>query len=163
MGDRNLHAGFFDGKKYSSVVYFDLKLLPPDSRILYADLQLTGLSRDNLSQNGEWRVNLLQPQAVRGWQALTAADLENALVATQMGTPLHPADLDLRVVNQFIFAQDQLPLVENALNEEAVLAFRLEGPAGPDKNLFTWDGGGLDLATGAHPTLNVIAIPGEFT
>ncbi len=163
LGDRNLHAGFFDGKKYSSVVYFDLKLLPPDSRILYADLQLTGLSRDNLSQNGEWRVNLLQPQAVRGWQALTAADLENALVATQMGTPLHPADLDLRVVNQFIFAQDQLPLVENALNEEAVLAFRLEGPAGPDKNLFTWDGGGLDLATGAHPTLNVIAIPGEFT
>ena len=64
--------------------------------------------------------------------------------------------------NQFIFGDDQLPLLENTLNQYNFLAFRIDGPAGPKNSLFTWDGGGLDLETGAHPVLRIVAEPGRF-
>lgn len=162
-GDRNLHAGFYNGQRYESVLLFDIAELPPNSKILYADLQLTGLGRDNIANAGDWQVSMIEPAPNRDWKSLPSPELSGLPVLTAFKKRLHPVDVDLRVTNQFVMDKGQLPILEEAINESAFVAFRVQGPTGPDKNLFTWDGGGLDLNSGAHPLLNVIAVPSQFT
>ena len=71
-------------------------------------------------------------------------------------------DLDTGRGNELQFVSDQLPGMAADIDEHPYLVVRLEGPLGPDNALFTWDSGGLDLKTGAHPTLRIVARPGQF-
>lgn len=161
-GDRNLHAGYFGDDRYASVLYFDVSALPPNSEILSAQLDLSGLSRDNLGSQGEWRAGLVRLKPFQEWEDLNAQDFFGATVTTSIGQPLGPGDLDLGRVNEFQFVPDQLPGLAVDIDEKPYLVVRLEGPLGPANSLFTWDSGGLDLKTGAHPTLRIVARPGQF-
>lgn len=161
-GDRNLHVGYFGNDRYASVLYFDISALPPNSEILSAQLEVAGLSRDNLGSQGEWRAGLLRLKPFQEWDELNAQDFFGATVTTSVGQPLGPGDLDLGRVNKFEFAQDQIPGLAIDIDERPYLVLRLDGPSGPANSLFTWDSGGLDLKTGAHPTLRIVARPGQF-
>lgn len=161
-GDRNLHAGFFGNEHYSGVLFFDISAIPPNSNFLSAQLDLTGLSRDNLGPEGEWRASLIRLPAFEEWETLKPEDFANATVVTSLGNPLSPADLDLGRTNQIDVSADQLPGIVNEIGEHTYLIVRLDGPEGPDNSLFTWDSGGLDLKTGAHPMLTITAEPGQF-
>jgi hypothetical protein len=161
-GDRNLHTGFFSGDTYSSILYFEIAQLPPNSEILSAEVDVTGLSRDNLGAAGEWRAELIRVKPFEDWGTLTATDLLNAPAMSSIGTSLEPADLDLGETNRFTFSADQLPALANQAGETTYAIVRLVGPKGPDNSLFTWDGGGIDLKTGAHPILRIVARPGNF-
>lgn len=161
-GDRNLHAGYFANDRYSSILFFDISALAPNSEIFSAELELSGLSRDNLGPQGEWRATLVRTKPFTEWEDLNAQDFLTATVTTSIGLPLSPTDLDLGRVNEFRFTQDQLPGLTNEIDERPYLIVRLEGPDGPSNSLFTWDGGGLDLEAGVHPTLRIVAHPGEF-
>lgn len=162
LGDRNLHAGFFGADGYASVLFFDVSALPPNSELVSADLDLTGLSRDNLGAQGEWYASLLHLPADTDWSTITQEQILSAPSITTLGTPLTPSDLDRGDTNRLSLSADQLPAVVNEVNDRNYLVVRLDGPGGPNNNLFTWDGGGLDLTTGAHPTLRVVAHPGQF-
>ncbi len=161
-GDRNLHAGFFGSDRYSSILFFDISAVPPNSEILSAQLDMTGLSRDNLGSQGEWRAGLIRLKPFQEWEELTPDDFLNATQVTSVGEALTPADLDLARTNEFRFTSDQLPGLANAIGEHTYLIFRIQGPEGPGNSLFTWDSGGLDLKSGAHPTLRLVARPGQF-
>lgn len=161
-GDRNLHAGMFGGEQYSAILFFDAGALPPNSEILSAELEITGLSRDNLGAGGEWRASLVQVKPFGEWTELAPADLTGAPGMSTIGGALTPADLDLQRANVLRFADDQLPALVQATGERTYLIVRLEGPTDTGNNLFTWDGGGLDLTTGAHPVLRIVARPGKF-
>lgn len=161
-GDRNLHAGIFGGDAYSSVLFFDIAALAPNSEILDAELTVTGLSRDNLGPQGAWRASVLRVKPFQDWEDLTPADLRSATTTSTIGTELTPTDLDLGETNQFRFTADQLPALMTEVGEHAYIVLKLEGPTTGDNSLFTWDGGGLDLKTGAHPTLQIVARPGQF-
>lgn len=160
--DRNLHAGFFGGDTYSSILYFEIAQLPPNSEILSAQVELTGLSRDNLGAQGAWRAELIRVKPFEEWGDVTAQELQSAPSMTSIGSSAAPADLDLGKVNYFRFSADQLPALTNNLSESVYAIVRLVGPGGDANSLFTWDGGGLDLKTGAHPILRVVARPGAF-
>jgi hypothetical protein len=161
-GDRNLHSGYFGNDRYWSILVFDISELPPNSEILSAHFEATGLSRDNLGAQGEWRAGLLRLKPFEDWNDLKPADFLNATVTSSVGTPLGPSDLDLGRENEFIFAPDQIPALENEVGQRTFLVFRIDGPTGPNNSLFTWDGGGLNLESGSHPTLRIVARPGEF-
>ena len=160
-GDRNLHAGFFGDAAYSSILFFEIAQLPPDSEIISAELQVTGLSRDNLSANGTWRAELIRAAPFTEWEKLTPDDFNAATAISSVGSTLEPADLDLGETNQFTFAPDQLPALSNEAGQTTYVMVRLVGPSGAN-NLFTWDAGGMDLKTGAHPVLEIVARPGSF-
>lgn len=160
--DRNLHVGQFRGQVYQSLLYFDLNSLPPGSKILFAEVDLAGLSRENLGAAGAWKLELLKPDLIPGWSDRSVQDFVKAGVDAQIGNALAPADLDAGQLNQFAFSHDQLPLIEKALNNSPYITFRLDGPTDSGDSLFTWDGAGLDLKTGAHPTLRLVVIPGEL-
>lgn len=161
-GDRNLHAGFFGGDSYSSILFFEIAQLPPNSEILSAEIQITGLSRDNLGAQGEWRAELIRVKPFEEWGQVTAKDLLNATSTSSIGETLEPPDLDVGETNQFRFASDQLPALTNDVGESTYAIVRLVGSNGPANSLFTWDSGGIDLKTGAHPILRIVARPGKF-
>ncbi len=161
-GDRNLHAGFFGGDAYSSILYFEIAQLPPNSEIVSADLQIAGLSRDNLGADGEWRAELVRIPPFSDWEKLTRADFEAVASTSSIGAALMPSDLDLGEPQHFVFSADQLPALTNQVAQANFVAVRLVGPNGPNNNLFTWDGGALDLKTGLHPVLQIVAKPGSF-
>jgi hypothetical protein len=160
--DRNLHSGNFKGKGYQSLLYFDLTQLPLGSKVLFAEVELTGLSRDNLGANGSWRLELLKPGLIPGWADRAAADFSAAATEADIGSALGPSDLSLEQVNQFVFASSQLPFLESAINTSGIVTFLMDGSAESGDSLFTWDGGGLDLKTGEHPVIRLIAIPAQF-
>lgn len=162
-GDRNLHAGFFNGARYYSVLYFDLANMPPNSKIRYAALELPGLSRDNVGTAGEWHVTLLKPDEAQEWTELTSDALSSTPPVFALGAKLKPSDLDVRTPTEVVLNPDELSMLENLVNASRSIAVRLEGPPGPGNSLYTWDGGGLDLKSGAHPLLRIIAEPGQFT
>lgn len=161
-GDRNLHAGYFGNDRYSSVLFFDVSSIPPNSEILSAQVDVTGLSRDNLGQQGEWRAGLIRLKAAEEWEDLIPDDFFQATLTTSIGEPLAPVDLDLGRTNELRFTADQIPGLVNEIGERTYLIVYLEGPDGPNNSLFTWDSGGLDLKTGNHPTLTIVARPGQF-
>lgn len=161
-GDRNLHAGIFGGDTFSSILFFDVSELAPTSEILDAEILITGLSRDNLGAQGTWSATILRVKPFQEWEELTPQDFQTATATSSIGTELNPTDLDIGQTNQFRFTADQLPALTNAIGEHTYIIVRLEGPASGSNSLFTWDGGGLDLKTGAHPTLRIVARPGQF-
>lgn len=162
FGDRNLHAGIFGGDAYSSILFFDIAELAPNAEIMDAELLVTGLSRDNLGAQGTWRASVLRVKPFQEWQELTAADLNAGTTTSSVGAELTPSDLNLGETNQFRFTADQMPALLTEVGEHAYVVIKLEGPAAGDNSLFTWDSGGLDLKTGAHPTLRIVARPGQF-
>jgi hypothetical protein len=161
-GDRNLHAGIFGGDTYASILFFDISELAPNSEILDAQLLVTGLSRDNLGAQGRWRASVVRVKPFEEWEDLTREELNASPSTSSIGGELGPPDLNLGETNQFRFAADQLPALVSEIGEHAYLVVRLEGPTTGENSLFTWDGGGLDLETGAHPTLQIVARPGQF-
>lgn len=161
-GDRNLHVGFFGGDVYTSILYFEIAALPPNSEIISAEVELTGLGRDNLGAQGAWRAELIHLPSGRAWNGITPGEWLTATAVSSVGAALAPTDLNAGDTNAFVFAADQLPALENQVNQENFVLVRLVGPTGPDNSLFTWDGGGMNLETGAHPRLRLVARPGNF-
>lgn len=161
-GDRNLHAGIFGGDTYSSILFFDIAELAPNSDISDAEILVTGLSRDNLGEQGQWRASILRIKPFQEWETLTPQDFRDGTETSSIGTELSPTDLDLGQTNEFRFTSDQLPALVNEIGEHNYLIVRLQGPTDGANSLFTWDSGGLDLKTGAHPTLRIVARPGKF-
>jgi hypothetical protein len=155
-GDRSLNAGILRGQQYQTLLYFDL------SRILYADLQITGLQRDKLSAAGSWTLRLLRPDLISNWINRSPSDLAQAPAAADVGTALKPENLGVGLVNQFIFKPDQLALLDEAIDGNGILTFRIDGVSEGRDSLFVWDSGGTDFKSGAHPTLRLVAVPGKF-
>ena len=161
-GDRNLHAGQYKGQIYHSLVYFDPSALAPGSRVLFAQIELTGLNRGNLGGSGAWALELLPSALLTGWTTHSSTDFVQASTSDQIGSAVGPADLVEGQTNQFVFGTGQLARLEQALDSSGQVAFRIDGPTSTDDNLFTWDGGDPDPNVGAHPVLRVIAVPGQF-
>ena len=161
FGDRSLHSGTYRGQNFQSLLYFDMGTLAEGSKILYAEIELTGLNRGNLGTGGKWSLRLLPSELQTGWFGRTTDDFRNARPLAEIGSALVPADLAEGQINQFIFAPNQLTYLEQAINSSGRIAFRLDGPLGSDDNLFTWDAGDRD-PTSPHPTLRIIAVPAEF-
>lgn len=161
-GDRNLHAGQYKGQTYQSVLYFDLSALAPDSQIIFAQIELTGLNRGNLGVNGNWTLKLLPTNMLVGWSVHSSSDFAQVSTNAQIGVGLSPADLAEGQTNQFVFGPSQLGQLGQAIDSAGQIAFRIDGPTGSEDSLFTWDGGDPDPTVGPHPILRVIAVPGQF-
>jgi len=157
FGDRNLHAGVFEGQTYKGALQFPLASIPVGATIQYAAVELIGLSGENMSADGKWALRLLDPEADTNWSTTTYERVRDAAVADTIGAPLGPGDLAAWQANVFVFSPEQLPLLEERL-QGRLASFRIDGPTEGTKNLFTWDtgyGGG----SGTRPVLRVIYSP----
>ncbi|MCB0190479.1 MAG: PD40 domain-containing protein [Anaerolineae bacterium] len=137
MGDNKIHVGFFKGHVYHGAIQVDLSAVPPGSRILYAALELTGLSDRNLGQGGVWQVRLLTPEIDGLWANLNYDRLRMGDVASTL-QPALPAE-HLRTTHDgvFVFDEEQRHILEQRLAEGRI-SFRIDGPSSGLDNLFTW-------------------------
>ncbi|MBI4787227.1 MAG: PD40 domain-containing protein [Chloroflexi bacterium] len=161
-GDRNLHAGMYKGQSFQSLLYFDLVGLAPGSRILYAELDLVGLSRSNLAAAGAWTVQLFPADFISTWVGRPVAEFREAAVQGPVGRALAPGDLGEGQTNQIVFAAEQLRWLAEAVDATGRVGLRLDGPGGTEQNLFTWDMGDRNTAATVRPMLRVIAMPADF-
>lgn len=162
-GDRNLHAGSYKGQVFSSVVYFDLVGLAPGSRVRFAELELTGLSRTNLGSSGTWSINYYPAAFMSTWIGRPADEFRSAKMQGVVGSSVAPVDLAEGQINQFVFSESQFAWLEEAANTSGRVGLRIDGPSTVDQNLFTWDGGDRDTIAALRPTLRLIAVPADFT
>jgi hypothetical protein len=160
-GDRNLHAGVYKGQVYQSILTFETSQLAPGSRIIWADVELTGLNGGNLTPNGRWSLKLFPADWSASWVPGTKVDYRRVLT-TEIGTPLVSSDLAEGQTNHLVFDSTQLAQLEDALNTTGRFVFRIEGVVSSGDSLFTWDAGDRNLPTSARPILRLVAIPGQF-
>lgn len=159
-GDDNLHAGTFQGKNLSSVLQFNLRNLPQDTKILFAALELTGRDASRLGSGGEWQLELLENSLDQDWFAATPQDLADAKSLGKMGAVLTDGELAVGRVNRFILTDTERQMLEQQFrNGNAV--FRLRGPVSSSDNLFTWESGASGSALNA-PTLHIVFEPGKY-
>ncbi|MCG3207736.1 MAG: Protein TolB [Anaerolineae bacterium] len=154
FGDRNLHAGTFEGKTYHGALQFSLTTLPPGAKIEQATLELEALSADSLAANGTWMLQLLGPELDQNWTRTTYEQIHNAPSLGVVPPELTSQDLVPGQVNVFTFTPAQVAELQRRL-ESGLVSFRLDGPTQVSSNLFTWDtgyGGGF----GTRPVLRLV-------
>ncbi len=157
LGDRNLHAGSYQGQTFQTIIAFELSSLAPGSKVLYAQVELVGLNRSNLGTGGKWTLQLLSSAA-----SSPNADLRSVAAQANIGATLTAEQLTEGQLNKFVFGSDQNSNLEEALNSNGRVYFRLSSSTGTGDDLFTWDGGDRDLP-GSRPTLRLIVVPIAFT
>lgn len=158
-GDANLNAGTLQGKSYASILQFNLRNLPTDTKVLFAALELTGREATNLGGSGEWQVELVENSLKTDWVNATPEQIAQAKSLGSVGT-FNAADLGNGRLNRLILGQDALQiLAQQFKNGNAVL--RLRGPEGAGDNLFAWESGSGSAAVNA-PTLHLVVVPGKY-
>jgi len=165
VGQRELGVGWFGGEPMLGGLLIPLTKLPPGADLASAQLELAGLSVDNLGSDGTWTVEMLAPAAAEAWSDLTFDGLTSAQ-ADGPSWVLPAAELATGHVNALPFDDAALQALAARLPEGRV-AFRIRGPAGPPDgadaedspdDLFVWDtgfGGGF----GTRPVLRVGFVP----
>ncbi len=164
LGDSFLHAGTVQGNIYHGVLQFDLARVPRGAPIRYLALTLTGLDDARLNRSGgdSWQLRWLAPQINDDWSRQNFQAIHNAQVLQTILPAFRAEELAPFAANQFLFDEAQRSLLQQALiDNQNLLAFRLDGPTGGSDNLFTWDSGfgpatrqntpGLWIVTGPAP------------
>lgn len=158
-GDANLHAGTFQGKTFSSIIQYNLRNQPTDSKILFAALEMTGRDAGRLGSGGQWQLELVQDNLNTDWANASPALLAQAKSLGTLGT-LQASNLAAGQINRFILDDSARQLLAQQFkNGRAVL--RLRGPEGSGDNLFTWESGTGGSALIA-PTLHLVVVPGKY-
>jgi hypothetical protein len=155
LGDSFLYAGALAGQTYHGAIQFDVSFIPRGARIYAASLQLTGLRADQRSetQNGNWRLYLLDDTLDYRWRDHNFEQLHGAKPVTAIGLPLGLEQLEQGRVNVFEFSDEQLSSLErHLLKGSGRISFRLDGPSAGN-NLFVWDTGFGPVSSGAPPQL----------
>jgi len=155
FGQRELRVGTFDGNRFIGGLLFALDRIPPTSRINYVALELAGLSDANALPEGQWRVELLEPQVAERWGDLTFEALVEA-PATKLNQEwvLRAGDVEPRRVNVLQFDDSGLEQFRQRMDDRRI-AFRISGPDDTSiDNLFIWDSG-FGEGFGTRPVLRV--------
>jgi hypothetical protein len=162
FGERNLFAGQYEGRTYLGGLLFSLNRVPKGARVAAVQLELAGLSDEQMNDGGEWTVDMLDAEPAKGFGNLTYDTLARA-PATQLKTAWTLKDTDLapRKINVLPFSDDARDLFMQRLSEGRV-AFRVRGPQSPDAGMFAWDTGYGD-GFGTRPVLRVSFVPPPTT
>jgi TolB protein len=146
FGDSYLYAGVLDDKIYHAALQFDLKQVPRGTKIYAASLHLTGLRTDQMTEQGEWRLQLLSSAYDARWRNHNYWQIHEAEVASTFAPVLTPEQLGEGQENIFQFTPEQIKLLERRIFEGSdtfgrKISFRLDGPLNGSSNLFAWDSG----------------------
>jgi hypothetical protein len=164
LGDSFLHAGTVQGNIYHGVLQFDLSRVPRGAPLHSAALILTGLDDARLDRDSgdSWQLRWLAPEINEEWSRNNFQAIHNAPILQTILPAFRQESLAPFAINQFVFDEAQRSLLQQALvDNQTLVAFRLDGPAGGPDNLFTWDSGygpasrqnvpGLWIVTGPAP------------
>ncbi|MEW5961824.1 MAG: hypothetical protein AB1801_29235, partial [Chloroflexota bacterium] len=95
FGDSFLYAGTAEQRVYYAAFQFNLDQIPRGSRLLAAELRLTGLRADQLAADGqgEWQVQLLSSASDDHWSSHSYSQIAQAGVGSTLSPVLRQTDL----------------------------------------------------------------------
>lgn len=152
IGDRSMHAGYFDGHIYYGVLQFNLSPIQTNAEIEQATLELVGLNSENLGTTGRWDIQILTPQFEDDLSDITYEALDGADVAYTLSPSLTPDDLGVRRTNVLTLTNQQVSFLEDQI-EDGTITFRIVGPTDGNNNLFTWYTG---VSSSSRPMLRLV-------
>lgn len=161
FGDDDIYAGIHGGQVYLGAIQFKLSQLPPNSKINWARLTLTGQTRDYVGDGGSWSVSLLRSDADANWQSHGYLQIRDANQEYLILPILANSDLQRDKQNIFNLDTSVIQALESRLGSTQRASFRVEGPKTGANNLFSWDSG---YGTGGllkPPMLTINYTPGE--
>jgi hypothetical protein len=154
-----IHVGTYHGSTYYGVVRFDLSVVPPDSTISFAALELVGLDDRHLGQGGLWHLNLLDTSLDEKWPDVNFAMLAAATSAASLPLDMNSNRLAPNNANRFIFDIQARTVLEQRLGQRNI-SFRLDGPNSSEDNLFSWHSGYSRQADASQMVvLSLVVIP----
>jgi len=152
--DRSLLSGKLNDQTFISVMQFDLQSLAPNSKILFAALEVTGRDASNLGPNGKWSFELVDSGSMS--DDITFDAIAKLPALATIGS-FESQSIAVGVTNRLVFESSHLALLEKQL-ENGKITVRLRGPSNGDNNLFAWDAG----PGRAEPRFFLVAIPAPF-
>jgi hypothetical protein len=158
-GDANLNAGTLQGKTYTSILQFNLRNLPADTKILFAALEFTGRDASNLGSTGEWQFDLVENPLRTDWANATPEQIQSAKSLGVLGK-FQAADLGAGRLNRLLLDDAQMQLLQQQFKSGSAV-LRIRGPQSGGDNLFTWESGVGGSAVNA-PTLHLVVVPGKY-
>lgn len=155
LGDSSLNAGFYNNVTYYGLVRFDLGEIA-GAPLHSAALRLSGLNGEWLDEEGIWTIELLESDPGDLPSKLgTFAEIQEAPASPDVSFTAQSSDLGPGRVNEFIFTDKQLALLEERAAQTGRATFRLTGPGEEENTLFAWDSGYGLSSRGARPELVV--------
>ncbi len=162
FGDSFLYTGMSEGEIFHGVAQYDLSRVPRGAPIRRAALVLTGLDDTRLDRNSSasWQVRWLAPVINEQWFRNSFQDIHSAQALQTILPVLDQSNLSPGATNTFLFDADQLALLEQTLiDQQPLIAFRLDGPEVGSDNLFAWDTGYGVASAGARAALLIVTGP----
>lgn len=166
LGDSFLYAGTVQGNIFHGVLQFDLARVPRGAPIRSVALNLTGLddARLDRASSDSWQLRWLAPEINEEWSRNNFQAIHNVPIVQTILPAFRQEQLAPFAVNQFVFDEAQHSLLQQALiDNQNLLALRLDGPAGGPDNLFTWDSGYGPASRGNVPALWIVTGPPPAT
>lgn len=165
FGGSSLYAGYYNNVTYYGLVRFDLGEIA-GAPLHSAALRLSGLNGEWLDGEGTWTIELLESDPGDLPSELsTFEEIQEAPALSAYSFTIQSSDLGPGRVNEFIFTDEQLALLEERAAQTGRATFRLTGPAEEENALFAWDSGYGLASRGARPELVVevgpVAIPAD--
>lgn len=160
FGDSFVYSGVSQDEIFHGVMQFDLSAIARGAPISYAALLLTGLDDGRLNRNSDasWQARWLDPSIGENWGRVSFQEIHNAPVLQTILPAMGQADLAPGTDNVFLFSQQQLAALQQALvDEQPQVVFRLDGPEAGADNLFAWDAGYGSQTAGNRPRLLLVA------
>ncbi len=139
FGESYLYAGIREGAIHHGAMQFDLSFIPKGSTIFMAELELTGLIGQGLTEDGAFVLNILSSEIDTGWSKHNFEIIHNAAVDEALSPLLEATDLAEGRTNKFIFNAAQRSIIEERLAESHLLSFRLDSLS--PEGWFGWDSG----------------------
>jgi len=142
LGYPSVYSGMWTRgrNRHFGMVQFDLSDVP--SGVSFVDARLQMVGRDKaFTDPGAWSVQMLDAAIDVPWRSATFGQVAEAGVVAQIGPTLSDADLAAGRTNAFGFSAGQLAFLNQRLTTTRRVSFRVDGPPGPDENLFAWHSG----------------------
>lgn len=156
FGESYLYAGVRDGSAVYGAMQFDLSFMPKGTTIFMAELELTGLSAEGLTQDSSFALNILKPDVDQEWSRHTFETLQNAAVDETL-TSLEAGELAEGQTTSYVFNAAQRSIIEERLESSRRLSIRIDSlfPEG----WFGWDSGYGQNSRGLGPILRLGVLP----
>ncbi|MDM8530774.1 hypothetical protein QUF63_06335 [Anaerolineales bacterium HSG25] len=152
FGESYLYTGLRNGTLHHGAFQFDLSAIPPDSEIVQAEIELTGLTTNTLST--QFQLQILANTDNR-WPLYSFEEIHNANVES-VPNPfiIDGEELGLEQINNFEFDAGMRSVIEKRLSTGRI-SFRLDSLTPDQEGLFGWDSGFGADSLGNAPVLKL--------
>lgn len=162
FGESFLYSGLRDGVLYHGAMQFDLSFIPNGSTIFLAELELTGLAADGLTDASSFTINILTEDIDADWSRHNYEAIHSAEIDETLNPVLTAADLGVEKVNSLTFNAAQRSIIEKRLEGNRI-SLRIDSLAPDLAGWFAWDSGYGDQSKGHGPVLRIGVLPPAAT